>query len=154
MASKTTYKVKFKRRREGKTDYAKRLRLLKGKKERAVIRITNNNVIVQVIKYVPKGDETIINTTALELKKYGYKGHKGNKKAAYLTGYLCGKKAVKKGVKEAIADIGLKTPVHKSNVFAAIKGLTDAGLKMNYKEQAIPEVTETENIKNEIDKKY
>ena len=34
MASKTTYKLKFKRRREGKTNYAKRLRLLKGKKER------------------------------------------------------------------------------------------------------------------------
>ena len=154
MASKTTYKLQFKRRRKGKTDYAKRLRLLKGKKERAVIRITSNNVIIQVVKYVPKGDKTLVNTTALELKKYGYKEHNGNKKAAYLTGYLCGKKAVKKGLKKLTPDIGLKTPVHKSNIFAAIKGLIDAGVEMNYEEKALPEITEAEEIKRKIEEKY
>jgi len=154
MASSTTYKIKFKRRRQGITDYAKRLRTLKGKKNKVVIRITNNNIISQVIKYQAKGDETIINTTALELKKYNYKGHKGNKKAAYLTGYLCGKKAIKKGIKEANPDIGLRTPVHKSNVFAVIKGLIDSGLKMNYDKKALPEIKEVEEIKKEIDKKY
>ena len=154
MASSTRYKTKFKRRREGTTDYAKRLRILKGKKDKVAIRITNNNIIIQIIKYEPKGDETKVNTTALELKKYGYKGHNGNKKAAYLTGYLCGKKAVKKGIKEANPDIGLRTPTHKSNVFAAVKGLIDSGLKMNYKEKALPEIKELEEIIKEIDKKY
>ncbi len=154
MANKTTYKLKFKRRRQGKTDYAKRLKLLKGKKPRVVIRVMSNSAVVQIIKYVPKGDEVLVNSSSLELKKYKYKGHKGNKKAAYLTGYLCGKKAIKKGLTEVNPDIGLRTPVHKSNVFAAIKGLLDAGIKMNYEEEALPEVKEVEEIKKEIDKKY
>ena len=153
MANKTSYKLKFKRRREGKTDYAKRLKLLKGKKPRAVIRIRSNSIITQIIKYVQKGDEVIANATSLELKKYNYKGHKGNKKAAYLTGYLCGKKAIKKGVTEANPDIGLRTPVHKSNAFAAIKGLADSGLKIEYDEKAMPEIKEVEEVKKEIDEK-
>ena len=154
MAHKNTYKTKLKRRRQGITNYGKRLELLKGEKPRAVIRISNKKIVAQIIEYIPKGDKTIINTTSMELKKYGYKGHNGNKTASYLTGYLCGKKAVKKGIKEANPDIGLKTPVHKSNVFAAIQGLIDSGLEMNYDKKAMPEIKETEAIKTEINKKY
>ena len=154
MAHKNTYKTKLKRRQQGITNYGKRLELLKGEKLRAVIRISNKKVVSQIIEYIPKGDKTIINATSMELKKYGYKGHNGNKKAAYLTGYLCGKKALKQGIKEVNPDIGLRTPVHKSSVFATIQGLIDSGIKMNYDKKALPEIKETEEIKTEIDKKY
>ena len=154
MAHKNTYKTKLKRRQKGITNYGKRLELLKGEKLRAVIRISNKKVVTQIIEYVPKGDKTIINTTSMELKKYGYKGHNGNKKAAYLTGYLCGKKALKKGIKEVNPDIGLRTPVHKSGIFASIQGLIDSGIQMNYDKKALPEIKEIEEIKTEINKKY
>ena len=41
MTSGPTYKVAFKRRREQKTDYKKRLAVLKSKKDRVVLRVTN-----------------------------------------------------------------------------------------------------------------
>lgn len=154
MAHKTTFKTKMKRRQKGKTDYKKRLGLIKGNKPRVVIRVSNKKIVSQIIEYEPKGDKTLINATSLELKKYGYKGHNGNKTASYLTGYLCGKKAIKKGIKTANPDIGLKTPIHKSNIFAAVKGLIDSGIEMKYDKKALPEVTNVDNIKAEIDKKY
>ncbi len=138
MSRTTTYKTKRKRRREGKTDYAKRLNLLKSGKARLVIRASNNKAIAQIVGYDEKGDRTLVNTTSLELKKLGYSGHKGNACAAYLTGLLCGKKAVAKGIKEAIADIGLHTPVKGSNVFAVLKGAVDAGLKVPHDPEKLP----------------
>jgi len=138
MSRKTTYKVKMKRRREGRTDYAKRLNLLKSEKNRLVVRISNNKVVAQIVKYSEKGDETLVNTTSLELKKYGYKGHTGNVCASYLTGLLCGKKAVGKNLKGAVLDIGIHTPVKGSNVFAVLKGAIDAGMEIAHDKGALP----------------
>ncbi len=153
MAHKTTYKVQRRRRREGKTDYLKRLNLLKGEKPRMVIRISNNQVITQIMEYSPEGDKTLITATSKELQKYGWTGHNGNCSAAYLTGYLCGKKALKTGIKEAVPDLGLHTPVHKSNVFAVIKGGIDAGLGINADEKAFPDKgrIEGKHLKNKQD---
>ena len=151
MAHKTIYKVKHKRRRQGKTNKEKRLALVKSGKPKLTVRITNNKIVCQIIKYNPKGDETLVNTTSLELKNYGYKGHNGNKTAAYLTGYLCSKKAQDKKIKEAVFDIGLRTPVHKSNAFAALKGAVEAGLQIPHDSKIFPE-TKADEIKAEIDK--
>ena len=41
MSRTSTYEVKFKRRNEGKTNYKKRLAMLKSGRPRAVIRKTN-----------------------------------------------------------------------------------------------------------------
>ena len=128
MSSGPTYKVKFRRRRESKTNYKKRLALLKSNKLRFVVRKTNNSTICEFIKYLPKGDEVKSFYASAELKKLGWKGHSGNLSAAYLTGFVCGKKAIKEGVKEAILDIGLVTPIHGSRVFSALKGAIDAGI--------------------------
>ena len=138
MAHKTIYKVKSKRRRQGITNKEKRLGLLRSGKPRMVVRVNANKVTCQIVDYVPKGDVTKVNTTSLELKNYGYKGHNGNAAAAYLTGYLCGKKAAAKNVKEAVLDIGLRTPVLGSNAFAALKGAVDAGLDIPLEETAFP----------------
>lgn len=138
MAKKTAYKVKGRRRREKRTDYAKRLKLLKSEKNRLVARILNKTVVAQIIKYNPGGDETLVNTTSLELKKYGWKTGNRNVCTAYLTGLLCGKKAVKRGIREAVLDIGLHTPTKWSNVFAVLRGAVEAGLSIKHDKSILP----------------
>ena len=56
MASGSNYKVAFRRRREGKTDYAARAKLLHLDTPRLVVRVSNANVIVQVIEYASNGE--------------------------------------------------------------------------------------------------
>lgn len=133
-----TYSMKLKRRREGKTDYKKRLALLKSGKPRLVVRVKSNQIIAQVVEYKPEGDVVVASATSLELKKKGWKKHTGNASSAYLTGFLCGKRALDKGIKECVLDIGLHTPVHGSNVFAALKGAVDAGLNIPHDESCFP----------------
>jgi large subunit ribosomal protein L18 len=125
------YKVPFRRRREGKTDYRKRLKLLLSGKPRLVVRLTNRRVICQVMGFDAKGDRT------LELQKLGWKGG-ANTSAAYLAGYLCAKKALKAEVKEAVLDIGLYTPTKGGRVFAALKGALDGGLIIHHNPEVLP----------------
>jgi large subunit ribosomal protein L18 len=54
-----------------------------------------------------------------------------------LTGLLLGKKLIEKE-KEGVLDIGLKTPSHGSIIFAALKGISDAGIKVKFGEEAVP----------------
>jgi len=131
------YVVHFRRRREGRTDYAKRLALLKSGKPRMVVRKTNKRVIVQFVKPGAKGDETLATATTKELEKTGFPG-KCNTPSAYLTGLLAGRKAREKGVSEFVLDIGLHAATKGSIVFAALKGAVDAGLKTRYSEEALP----------------
>lgn len=138
MARGVRYKVKFKRRRKGITDFRKRYRELKSGEFRLVARVLSNNIIAQIVKYDPKGDKTLVNTSSLELKHYGWQGHGGNLSAAYLTGLLCGIKAKEKNIKKAILDTGLHTPVKKSNVFGVLKGAIDAGLEIPHEEKILP----------------
>ena len=138
MAKKVTYRVKRRRRRDGKTNYRKRLYLLKSKKHRFIVRVSGRKIIAQVVRYQSKGDQTVVNTSSLELKKYGWDGATGNACSAYLTGLLCGKKALEKGVNEGILDIGLQTPIKGSNIFATLKGFVDTGIKIPHNKKALP----------------
>lgn len=138
MVEKTTYTMRFRRRREGKTDYRKRLAMLKSGMPRLVVRIRGKSVVAQIVNYNPKGDEIVVTATSSEIQKFGFKGHCGNVEASYLTGMLCGKKALKAGVKEVVFDIGLHTPVNGSNIFGALKGAVDAGLTIPHDEKCFP----------------
>ncbi len=138
MAVKTNYRVKFRRRREGKTNYKKRLALIKSKKPRLVIRILNRQVIAQLVEFGHKGDKILVTASSHELKKFGWDGHPGNCSSAYLTGLLLGTRAKKKGYSEAILDIGLHTPVKGSNVYAALKGTIDGGLEVPHDSAIFP----------------
>jgi len=138
MAKNAIYRVKMRRRREGKTDYRKRLAYLKSGKPRAVVRKTLRYIIVQIVEYHEDGDRILVGVTSKHLEKYGWKGSFKNTPAAYLTGYLAGKKALEKGIKEAILDIGLQSPVKGSRVFAALKGMVDAGLDIPHGEGIFP----------------
>jgi large subunit ribosomal protein L18 len=137
MANKSTYRVAY--RRSKLTNYHKRLRLLKSGMTRLVIRKSNNATLCQMIEYTEKGDKTIVTATSLDLTKYGYKGHTGNIPAAYLTGYMCGLKAKKKKVKEAILDTGLYRSTKGSVIYAALKGAIDAGINIAADAKIFPE---------------
>jgi len=133
------YHVKPRRRREGRTDYRKRLGLLKSRKTRIVVRRTLKNTIVQFVKYNEIGDEILVTVISNELvKKYNWKYSTSTTPAAYLTGLLAGKKAVDKGIKEGVLDIGRYVPSTGSKVFAALKGVLDAGVECPYNEEKIP----------------
>lgn len=123
-----TYRVPFRRRREGKTDYRKRMKLLLSRKHRVVVRKSNKNIRMQLVSADNFGDKTLVAAISSELSKYGYEGGKSNCPAAYLTGLLFGKRAREAGFEESNLDIGLHTPVHGSNVYAALKGALDSGL--------------------------
>jgi large subunit ribosomal protein L18 len=125
------------RRREQRTDYKQRLRLLKSGMPRFVVRASGSSITCQIISHDPKGDKTLASATSLELKKHGWKGNAGNIPAAYLTGYLCGHKAKGK-VKEAILDMGLHISVHGSRIYACLKGAIDSGLKIPHSEGVFP----------------
>lgn len=129
----------FRRRKNGKTNYNKRLKLLSSKKLRLVVRITNKRIITQIIEYIEKGDKVLVSADSQELKKYGWKYSAKNIPAAYLTGILCASKAKKKGLTGAILDIGLRTPSKGARIFAVLKGAVDGGLKAPYSDEKFPD---------------
>jgi ribosomal protein L18 len=94
MAIGPRYQVPFRRRRDGKTNYHKRLGLMLSEWPRVVVRKTGRNLIVQLVEHGTAGDRTLISANALELKTLGYKGPTGNTPAAYLTGLQL---AIRKG---------------------------------------------------------
>ncbi len=151
MAQKTTYRVPRRRKREGKTNYKKRLALLLSRKPRAVVRKSNNNIVMQIIEYHPEGDRVIAASHSHELKKFGYEGHSANKNAGYLIGYLAGTRAVKNKTKEAVLDIGIVSPVKGSVVFAVLLGALDAGLNIPHSEKILPaKFQELEEVKKKM----
>lgn len=139
MAKGPRYRVPFRRRREGKTDYRRRLALLKSGKVRAVVRKTLANTIVQFVDFTPEGDRVLASAISKELERFAWKVGTGNVPAAYLTGYLAGKRALAAGVKEAVLDIGLHPPTGGGRVFAALKGVLDAGVRIPHGEEVLPD---------------
>jgi large subunit ribosomal protein L18 len=139
MAQGPTYKVKFRRRREGKTNYYRRRRLLQSRQPRLVVRKTNKNMIVQFVDARVVGDSTEASAISTELTKHGWTAGTGNLPAAYLTGLLAGLRAKHRGIREAVLDIGLNTPVSGSRVYAALKGVLDAGVEVPHKEDVLPD---------------
>lgn len=126
------------RRRLQKTDYKKRLALLKSGKPMLVVRKSLENMRVQIVEFNPKGDETLASAFSVELGGLGWKGGKGNLPAAYLTGLLAGMRAKKAGISEAILDLGLQTNTKGSRIYAALKGAVDAGLSVPHSEEILP----------------
>lgn len=130
MARTGRYKVRFRRRREGKTNYYKRREMIKSGLPRLVVRRTNRYIIAQVVVPRVMGDEIIVSATSKELAGFGWKGGLKNTSSAYLVGLIVGYKALLKGVKKVILDIGLHRPIKGARVFAVLKGALDAGLEV------------------------
>lgn len=97
------YQVKFKRRREGKTDYQARKRLIfqdKNKyntpKYRFIVRISNKDITCQIAYARIQGDKVVCAAYSHELPKYGIKVGLTNYAAAYCTGLLCARRILQK----------------------------------------------------------
>ena len=139
MARGATYKVQFRRRREGKTNYNKRYKLVDLDKTRMVVRITSNHTIAQLVKIGENGDETLVSATSKQLKEFGWLGNGKNTSAAYLTGYLFGKRALSEDYDETILDIGLQPAIRGTKIYAVLKGALDAGLYIPHNESILPD---------------
>ncbi len=132
------YNLGFKRKRDGVTDYRKRLKILMSKKPRLVIRRSLKHMQASLVEFTPKGDIVKITAHSSQLKKLGWKYDTGNMPSAYLVGYIAGKKALKIGIKEAILDLGLQKAAKGSRLFAVLAGALEAGLQVPHGEEVIP----------------
>ncbi|GAA5869874.1 hypothetical protein JCM16303_001826 [Sporobolomyces ruberrimus] len=166
------YQVKYRRRREGKTDYYARKRLVvqaKNKyaspKYRLVVRITNKDVICQIVSAKLQGDVVLTAAYAHELPRYGIKHGLTNWSACYATGLLCARRALTKlgladkyegfaepsGELEIVEpiegeprpfkcflDVGLARTSTGARVFGAMKGASDGGIYIPHSEGRFP----------------
>jgi large subunit ribosomal protein L18 len=138
MKKHKTYTIAYRRKREGKTDYKKRLKLLLSKKPRLVVRVFLKNITAQIVEYHEKGDKVLASVSSQELKKLGWNYNPKNIPSAYLIGALIAKKAKENKVSEAILDIGMNEPVVNSKVYAVLKGAVENGLKVPLTEDVLP----------------
>ncbi len=139
MAHGPRFRVKFRRQREGKTDYRYRLRQLKSEKPRAVVRITNRRVLVSLQSFDPAGDRVIAQAESPELVPLGFpESSLTSTPAAYLTGYLAGLRLSALGSKEAVLDAGVLRPSKGGRILGALQGLLDAGIDVPHSKEGLP----------------
>lgn len=144
------------RRKENRTDYNKRLKLLKGEKPRVVFRKTNKYIIGEYIISKEAQDSVVVGLDSRKLNEYGWpKEAQGSLKsttASYLTGYLIGKIITKQNLETPIIDAGMNRVIHKNKIYAFIKGLIDAGIKISCKKEFFPEESRIkgQHLKNKI----
>ena len=149
-------KVGKRRRREAKTDYAKRIKLLKSNSPRIAFRKTNRYLIAQYIVSKEAKDEIKLDANYKELLKFGWaKEFSGSLKsisAAYLLGLLMSKKIKEKKLEKPIIDFGMIKMIHKTKTYAFLKGLIDGGITIDCKEDAFPpeDRLKGEHMKNKI----
>jgi large subunit ribosomal protein L18 len=110
--------------------------MLMGKKDFVTVQISNENTQVQIHKPELSGDKVIASAHSRFLLSKGWKGSRKNIPAAYLTGYVAGKKAISKGAKNAIMYSG--TRKYTQRMAAALKGIIDAGLEIPADPETFP----------------
>ena len=130
MKMSQTYRLPFKRKTEGRTDYKRRLRLLEGRIPRLVVRRSLNSIQAQIVIFEEKGDKTVASANSRSLKKLGWNFACDNVPAAYLVGLAIGKVALVNKIPEAILDSGLYRSTKGNRIYAVVKGAIDAGLKV------------------------
>lgn len=130
------YSKILRRLREEKTNYKKRGTMLMGKRDFITVNITNENTQVQILKPGMTGDKVVASAHSRYLLEKGWKGSRKSVPAAYLTGYLAGKKALGQGAKDAILYTG--TRKYTQRMAAALKGVIDAGVQVPANEETFP----------------
>lgn len=133
------YSIKYRRRRQGKTNYHKRLKLLQSGAPRLVIRRSNTGMICQFVSYEPAGDKVLAAANAKDVRTAGLTQSSAKSiPASYLTGFIAGKRAKAAGVTTAIVDIGMQTATKGNRLFAAVKGAIDAGIAIPVADEVLP----------------
>jgi large subunit ribosomal protein L18 len=131
-----SYVHTLKRIRTHKTNYRKRQALLISKQDFVTIKITNQNVIAQVLKPEIQGDIVRVSTHSRELRQYGWKGSLNSLPACFLVGLVLGRKALEKGVDKAVLYIGNKP--FTSRIAACMKGIVQAGINIPISSESYP----------------
>jgi large subunit ribosomal protein L18 len=126
----------LKRIRTHKTNYRKRQALLISRQNFVTIKITNQNLIAQILKPEILGDIVKVSTYSRELRRYGWKGSLNSLPACYLAGALLGKKALEKGIDKAVLYIGSKP--FTSRIAACMKGIVQAGVNIPISSESFP----------------
>ncbi|KAJ1344798.1 hypothetical protein BSLG_000313 [Batrachochytrium salamandrivorans] len=136
------YQTKYRRRREGKTDYYARKRLVtqaKNKynspKYRMVVRITGKNIICQIVYSKIQGDVVMCAAYAHELPSMG-----SSTGCVEPDGEYYEVEPVEDGPRpfRAFLDTGLRRSTTGSRIFGALKGAVDGGLSIPYSEDRFP----------------
>lgn len=147
-----TYSKILRRLRDKKTNYKKRGTMLMGKRDFITVNITNQNTQVQILKPGIAGDIVIASAHSRYLLEKGWKGSRKNIPAAYLTGYVAGKKALLLGAKDAILYTGTRR--YTQRMAAALKGVIDAGLEVPADAETFPPAERINGdhltVKNEV----
>jgi large subunit ribosomal protein L18 len=139
MSEGPRYRVPFRRRREGRTDYRVRLKLLLSGKPRAVVRLSDSRVLVSVTAFDPSGDRVLAMAESRELPGMGFpKSGLASVPAAYWTGYLAAKRAAAAGWTDAVLDTGLRRPSRGGRLMGALQGLLDGGLAIPHGKGGLP----------------
>ncbi|MFH1404366.1 MAG: 50S ribosomal protein L18 [Candidatus Altiarchaeota archaeon] len=164
MASGAKYVVQYRRKRKSKTDYHKRLDLLKSGLPRLVVRPSNKGVLLQLVEYSPDGDKVLFSAVSKELVKMGWSHSTSNIPAAYLTGLLLASKARESVSSEVIVDDGFFVSKKGSRIYSSVKGVLDGGLKIKVGEEMLPDdslvngeaiasyVEKSKNIRQDVEK--
>ena len=99
------------RRKEHKTDYHKRIKLLKSSLPRIVFRKTNRYVLGQYVISKEAQDKIVFEVNSKKLKEFGWPKEFENSlksiPASYLTGFLTGKLILKDKLEKPILDTGM-----------------------------------------------
>ncbi|MBI2135063.1 50S ribosomal protein L18 [Candidatus Woesearchaeota archaeon] len=132
------YTLGFRRKRNNLTNYRKRVKVLSSKRPRLVVRRSLKNIQASIAEYNKKGDIIKVATHSQNLKKFGWDYGTGNIPAAYLVGYLLGKKAKSARLDHVILDIGMSKSVKGSRLYAVLAGALDAGLSIPCSKEMLP----------------
>jgi len=128
--------------------------LLKGNSPRLVVRKTGRYILIQIIESKNAQDKVVHSVNTRDLLEHDWPKEKsGSLKslpASYLAGYLLGKKA-KDIKKRLILDTGLIPNTKGSRIYAAVKGISDSGLKINFDEKVIPSKDRLEGKHSKLD---
>ncbi len=141
----------LKRKKEGVTDYRKRLSLLKSESPRLVVRVSRKGFTAQVAEYDPEGDVIRGTVTSKVMEKVaGIKGN--NTQTCYLGGYYLGKVAQKRDIDYAVLDIGRFDLVKGGRIAAVLKGFTDSGVEVPCSDEIFPskERLNGKHVKNPV----
>jgi large subunit ribosomal protein L5e len=167
------FQVKWRRRRERKTDYYFRKRLIcqdkrkyNSPKFRIVVRISKHNIICQFVNSKIEGDKILNAVYSRELIKFGIQFGLTNFPSAYESGILLSKKILsnkllKKGshnvstqnipqIIKAFLDIGLTRATVGHKVFACMKGVIDGGVNIPHSEKKYPGYTNEKGFDPEL----
>merc|ERR1711874_512585 len=159
------FQTKFRRRRECKTDFYARKRMVTqdlnkygAPKFRLVTRITNAKVIAQIVYSMQKGDFCVAQATSTELSKWGlttglanmFKGVKEADGADY--DVSADAEAVKQDKRpfKAILDIGNTNVSTGNRVFGVLKGACDGGLHVPHSVKKYPGYVKEEDSKKGV----